>query len=105
MSDTGLCNSQPDCDDGEAADKEQEDVLVLETDLSSVENMSSCQENVTPQTDDCSHYVSWTVYIALAVPTGKPVKQNMNYLTLTPQEKSLLQYILQTDGRFFSSFT
>lgn len=81
MSDAGLCNSEPDCDDGEAADKEQEDVLVLETDLSSVEhgleNMSSSTEKVASQTDDCSHYVTWTVYIALAVPRGRLII-NMN---------------------------
>lgn len=89
MSDTGLYSSQPDCDNGEVAEKEQEDVLVLETDLSSeqgLENMLSSREDVTSQPDDCSHYVTWTVYIALAVPRGKLVIQNVNRLTLTPHE-------------------
>lgn len=77
MSDAGLCNSQTDCDDGEDADKEQKDVLVHETDLSSVEIMSSSAESIKSQTDDCSHYVTLTVYIALAVPRGKLVTQNI----------------------------
>ncbi|XP_034724363.1 uncharacterized protein cfap92 isoform X2 [Etheostoma cragini] len=74
MSEASLCDSQSDCDDEEVSDKEREDVLVFETDLMSVEpgleNRSESPEAITTRTDD-SYDVTWTVYIALAVPTGE----------------------------------
>ncbi|XP_035858268.1 uncharacterized protein cfap92 isoform X2 [Sander lucioperca] len=74
MSEVSLCNSQSDCGDEEVSDEEQEDVVVLETDLLSMEpgleNRSESTEDITTRTDD-SYYVTWTVYIVLAVPTGE----------------------------------
>ncbi|XP_040014918.1 uncharacterized protein cfap92 [Xiphias gladius] len=74
---TALCNSQPDCDDGDLTDKGQEDVLFLETDLSTMEhgleNRSSSTEHITSQTDDCSYYIKWIAYIALAIPRGEEI--------------------------------
>lgn len=75
MSETDLCNSPPDCDDGELTDIGQEDILCLETEHG-LENRSSSTENITSQIDDCSYYISWIVYIALAVPRGKFDTQN-----------------------------
>ncbi|XP_028432734.1 uncharacterized protein cfap92 [Perca flavescens] len=73
MPEASLCISQSDRDE-EVSDKEREDILVLETDLLSMEpgleNRSESTEDITTRTDD-SHYVTWTVYIALAVPTGE----------------------------------
>lgn len=81
MSDTGLCTSQPSCEEGEVTDKEPEEVLVLETDSSSkehgLENGSSSTEDLTPRTDDSSRYVRWTVCMALAVQTGEGPKNNI----------------------------
>ena len=75
ISETDLCNSQTECDDSpKDKGQEEEDVLFLETDLSSMEhtldNRSSSAEHITSQTDDCSYYIKWIVYIALAVPRG-----------------------------------
>uniref|UniRef100_A0A3B4U580 Si:dkey-57n24.6 n=1 Tax=Seriola dumerili TaxID=41447 RepID=A0A3B4U580_SERDU len=74
MSETDPCRpkSEPDCDGGELTDKGQDDVPFPETDLSSmehdVESRSNSTEDITSQTDGRSYYITWTVYIALAVP-------------------------------------
>lgn len=73
MSETSLCNSQTDCDDEEGTDEGQEDVLVLETDLLSLEHCleKTLGSTLDITTDDSSYYITWTVYIAFAVPRSK----------------------------------
>ncbi|XP_030585189.1 uncharacterized protein cfap92 [Archocentrus centrarchus] len=64
MSEKSVCN--PACDDGEVTEREQEEVLVLETEL-----LSGTDSDIRVQTDDSAYYVTWAVYIALAVPEGE----------------------------------
>ncbi|XP_031731227.1 uncharacterized protein cfap92 [Anarrhichthys ocellatus] len=73
----GLCNPPSDCDAGEVTDKGKQDVSVLETDLLSMEhgleNWSGSTEGITTRTDDSAYYVTWAVYIALALPREEDV--------------------------------
>ncbi|XP_013764689.1 uncharacterized protein cfap92 [Pundamilia nyererei] len=66
MSEKSVCN--PTCDDENISEKEQEEVLVFETELLS---STDSYEDIKVQTDDSAYYVTWTVYIALAVPQGE----------------------------------
>lgn len=77
MSEKSVCN--PTCDDENISEKEQEEILVYGTELlSSIDSY----EDIKVQTDD-SAYVTWTVYIALAVPQGKMVHRTYKQLLLS----------------------
>ncbi len=62
MSEMSLCISQSDCDDREVTVKKQGDVLVLKTNLLSMEhslkNWSGSTEDTATHTDDSSDYVT-----------------------------------------------
>ncbi|XP_029287755.1 uncharacterized protein FLJ43738 isoform X2 [Cottoperca gobio] len=64
-------------EDGEVTAIGQEEVLVLETDMLSMEhgleNRSGSTEDITTRTDDSSYYITWTVNIVLAVPREEDV--------------------------------
>ncbi|XP_067360300.1 uncharacterized protein FLJ43738 [Channa argus] len=76
-SDTDNCYSQPNCADGDVTDENQKEVVVGETELltneDGLENRTNITEDVTSQTDESYYYVTWNVYIALAVPRGEGV--------------------------------
>lgn len=77
MSEKSVCN--PTCDDENISEKEQKEVLIFETELLS---STDSYEDIKVQTDDSAYYVTWTVYIALAVPQGKMVHRTYKQLLL-----------------------
>lgn len=72
-SETGLCHSESDFHNKEVTDKRQQHVSksALFSMKHSLENGSGSSEDITAQTDESSYYVTWEVYIALAIPRGK----------------------------------
>lgn len=72
-SEKGHFHSESDFYNLEFTDKRQQDVSTssLFSMKHSLENGSGSSEDVTAQTDENSYYVTWKVYIALAIPRGK----------------------------------
>ncbi|KAK1901024.1 hypothetical protein KUDE01_003996 [Dissostichus eleginoides] len=74
---TALCEPQSVCEDGDVKDEGQEDLLVLETDMLSMEHglehLSGSTEDITTCKDGNSNYITWTVDIVLAVPKEEDV--------------------------------
>lgn len=72
-SETGHCHSESDFHNPEVTDKRQQDVSksALFSMKHGLENGSGSSEDITAQTDESSYYVTWKVYIALAIPRGK----------------------------------